>query len=339
MSLTEYVADGEQDKDLKATIRRLMQQLDKAKASKAELVQAVYQAARDGISGLDIPPVPTPAKDSRRKKTPEVAIAVLSDFQLGKRTPTYNSEVCEQRVEQYAQKVIELTDIQRADHPVKELRVYLLGDILENELLFKGQPHQIDASLYQQVVVDGPRIVTNFIRTMLSNFEKVRVEGVVGNHGRVNWESHPETNCDAMIYEISRQILKDEKRLEWGPNSIPGQRKWYAVDYIGNKGFLLFHGDQIRGGSFGIPWYGFYRRLQGWRNGAISEPFEYGLSGHFHTPVRLFVNTLTLWGNGATESSNQFAQEQLAASGRPCQWLLFCHPEKGVSAEYLVRLD
>lgn len=343
MSLEEFATRDslEQLDHLRQANARLSRQLAEARASKAELVQAVYRAASDAISGLTIPPVVPPVKDARRRDA-ETAVAVLSDLQLAKVTPTYNSDVCEQRIEEYARKVAKLVEIQRSDHPVRDLRIYLLGDVVEGELIFGGQAHRIDASLYRQVVVDAPRILANFTRTMLGIFERVHVVTVIGNHGalggRARKDYHPESNADAMAYEVTRQILSAEKRLTWAANSSPGERKWYAVDQIGSQGFLLFHGDQVKGGFAGFPWYGFGRRLGGWRNGAIAEPFNYAVSGHFHTPVRLFVNTITLWGNGSTESSNTYAAEELAAAGEPCQWLLFVHPERGVTAEYLVKL-
>ena len=175
----EDFADQE---DLRGTIRTLTRQLAKAKAGREELVAAVYRGALDGIRGLTIPAVPPPPPDKRRKQG-EAAVAVLGDWQLAKVTPTYNSEVCEQRIERYAEKVIQLTNIQRADHPVNELRVWAIGDLVEGELIFAGQSHLIDASLYRQVTVDGPRILGNFLRRMLSHFDRVHFTGVIGNHG------------------------------------------------------------------------------------------------------------------------------------------------------------
>jgi hypothetical protein len=206
-------------------------------------------------------------------------------------------------------------------------------------MIFPGQAHLIDASLYRQVMDDGPRILTGFIRRMLSDFEQVHVVGVIGNHGAIGGVSrrdyHPETNADAMLYEVARLILQGEKRLTWASNVSAGERKWYATDSIGDKRFFLFHGDQIKGGFAGWPWYAFGRKLQGWKD---LYGFDYSLSGHFHTPVRFKVGQAIHWGNGTTESTNQYAAEMLAAHGVPSQWLLFCHPKRGVSAEYEVFL-
>ena len=333
-SLDEALAEDE----LRKAYNRVLLQLTKAKASQAELVEAVYQAAHDAAAALAYKPVPKPKK--HKGGDSEVAISLLSDFQLAKVTPSYSSAVCEERVIQLASKVSKLTEIQRADHPVNECRVYLLGDLIEGELIFPGQAYRIDASLFQQVMVDGPRILGDYLRFLLSIFPSVHVVSVVGNHGslggRARRDYHPESNADAMMYEATRIMLAAEERLTWTPTTSPGERLWWAADDVGQHRFFLFHGDQIRGGQFGFPWYGFGRRLQGWQR--ITE-FDYAVSGHFHTPVRgYYTGGIRHWGNGSTESDNTYAAENLAAASDPSQWLLYVHPEQGVTAEYEVRL-
>jgi hypothetical protein len=341
MSSGDGLEEFAKDERTRQALDRALRQLSAAKASKAELVEAIRSAARDAVLSLEIPPVPPPKPDKRRE-TGEVAIAVLSDWQLAKLTPSYNTKVCEERIERYADKVERLTAIQRADHPVRECRIYLLGDLVEGEMIFPGQTHRIDASLYRQVLTDGPRILGSFVRRMASLFGQVRVVGVIGNHGslggRARKEYHPESNADAMLYEVTRMVTAALENVEWAENMTAGERHWYAVDRIGDHGFLLYHGDQVRGGFAGHPWYGFAKKLLGWRTSGRLPAFDYALSGHFHTPNRMYLNGLTNWGNGSTESDNTYALEELAASGEPCQWLLFAHPKQGVTAEYLVKV-
>ena len=340
-SLRDEAQQAQDDGDLREANRRLLRQLDKAKASKEELVDAVYRAAKDAASALSISPVLPPAKD-RRKGRPEVAVAMLSDFQLGKKTPTYSTEVCEERVERYVGKIASLTAIQRADHPCREIHVWLLGDLVEGELIFPGQAHRIDASLYRQVAVDGPRILGNALRRLLSNFERVHVTAVIGNHGAIGGpvrrEMHPESNADTMLYRIVSQIVVDP-RLTWDIADPTGERGWYAIDEIGNYRALLFHGDQIRGGFAGFPFYGLAKKVWGWST-SLPDRFDDVALGHWHTPTRVTLNRVTARVNGSTESDNTYALEQLASSGRPSQWLFFVDPDKGrVTAEYLVDLS
>lgn len=338
-SLMDYAADAAANADIQAALNRALQQLAKAKVKRDELVTAVYQAAHDAAEAMPFPKVTKPTKD-RRKRESESAIVLLSDFQLGKITPSYNSEVCAERIERLAKKVREITDVQRADHPVPDCRIYLLGDLIEGELIFPGQAHLIDASLFHQVMVDGPAILGGFVSSMLEHFETVRVVGVIGNHGalggRGRKEYHPESNADAMMYEATRQRFS-EPRLTWESPVTPGERHWHAVDQVGNRRWFLFHGDQMRGGFAGFPWYAFGRKLNAWQT---MYGFDYAASGHFHTPVRGLYGggTVVHWGNGSTESDNTYAAENMAAAGSPNQWLLFQSADR-VTAEYNVDLE
>jgi hypothetical protein len=341
--LADQADEAEAISELKRSNDSLLRQLDKAKASKADLVDAVYRAAKEAASALEVPPVPRPAPQQKRGK-PEIAVAIISDWQLGKVTPTYSSEICAQRIERFADKITRLVSIQRADHPVRELHIWNLGDLVEGELVFPGQAHRIDASLFRQVSVDGPRILSGFQRRMLALFERVHQRDVDGNHsigGSDRREFHPETTADRMVIAATRLITGAEKRLHWPDPDPRGERNWYAVDTIGAYSCLLVHGDQIKGGFAGFPWYGADRKVGKWFQGAVPEHFDDVAIGHFHTPLWWQMSErVHLWANGTTESSNTYAAERLAGSGRPMQWLLFIEPVKGhVTAHYPVWLD
>lgn len=335
----EAIAEQKYD-DLLQAFNRKSRELDRIKHQRGDIIDAIYQASKDAHIGFRVEPIDPPPKD-KRQKTSEVAAICLSDWQLGKRTPDYNMKVCEQRVRKLAQKVIELTNIQRAHHPVKELRIWCIGDIVESEQIFPGQVHEIEGSVFKQSVT-AKKILADFITTMLANFDKVHVVGVIGNHGslgtRARREFNPNTNWDRVVYDSTRDLFRNEKRVTWVIPEDEERRAWYAVDKVGDKGVLLFHGDQVRGGFAGMPFYGFFKKVLGWGVGAIPEHFDYAIAGHWHTPTFLTLNTKQVWVNGSTESSNPYAQEQLAAVGFPSQQLLFFHPRRGVTAEYKVRL-
>lgn len=335
------IEDFSKGEDSKEALRRALRDLGTAKASKEELVQAVYRAARDGISALDISKVRAPSPD-RRTRDLEASIAILSDFQLAKKTRTYNTQVCADRVKLYGEKLLRMTEIQRADHPVKELRVWLLGDIVEGEMIFPGQAHLIDASLYKQLVYDGPKILSDFLRLMLSEFETIKVTGVIGNHGsfggRLRREYNPTTNADRMLYSILRLIFQDEKRITWNIPDTENERDWYAIDSIGKKSWLLCHGDQFK---WGIKTPSAEQKVLGWHSGAVPEKFSEVVCGHWHNMnlITLKGSHITLRCNGTTESYNTYAQEHVGSMGRPAQWLLYAHERQGVTAEYRVFLD
>ncbi len=324
---------------LRSENKRLARSADKYKNIKEEAVKMVYQAAYDSFSGFNIPKIPKPNL-KKTKGTPETAVAVFADWQLGKITSTYNSDVLAKRIEQYTEKMLEIVEIQRAHHNVDTLHVWLLGDIVEGEEIFPGQSHLLDAGLYRQVGIYGPEILSKFFSTCLENFERIHVTGVIGNHGAVggkNRRQHdPETNMDRLLYKIVQLIFKDEPRITFNIPDGRGERSFYAVDTIGNYGTLLIHGDQMPSPT---SFHGYYKKVMGWKDGAIPEDFQDVFMGHYHQQVKITIGSGLLRISGSPESNNTYAQEFFSSMSRPCQHLMFVHPDRGVTCEYSIWLD
>lgn len=324
---------------LRSENKRLGRLADRYKNVNIEASSSVYRAAFDAFSNFDLPKIKRPIF-SKSSKVPETAVAVLADWQLGKVTPDYNSEVAAQRIEQYTEKLLEITEIQRAHHPVNDLHVWLLGDIVEGEEIFPGQSHLIDSGLYRQVGVNGPEILGNFLSTALENFEHVHVTGVIGNHGSVGGRNRrqydPETNMDRLLYKIVNLIFAKESRITFNIPDGRGERNWYAVDAIGNYKTLLIHGDQLPHPS---SVSGYYKRIFGWKDGAIPEHFDDVFMGHYHQNFKMSIGTTVLRVSGSPESYNTYAQEYFNSMSRPSQHLMYIHPEQGVTSEYSIWLD
>ena len=136
--LLELLAEAESDKikDLKDTNTRLLKQIDKLKDKKADMVEAVYQGARDGMRTLQFPDINKPTIKKSPKKDEQICVPLISDIQLAKRTPDYDTNVAEKRVKLYAEKIVKLAEIQRANATVDKCVVLALGDIVEGELIF-----------------------------------------------------------------------------------------------------------------------------------------------------------------------------------------------------------
>lgn len=351
--LTDFedeVANVQSEAELRDALRTALRALDDSKRSKQELVDAVYRAARDAASAFDVPDVPKPAAD-RRRSNPLTAISTIGDWQFAKVTPSYSSDVAEQRITVYADELLkDVAEIRRTG-PVRDLRIWALGDIVEGELIFPGQAHQIDASLYEQVFRAGA-VMRDFIRRMAGSFDRVDVVGIIGNHGALGGRSrrdyNPETNADRFLYRHVAEVLEAKSPKSLASFTIPqgfGESSWYHVDRVGNYGSLLFHGYNLRGHA-GFPWYGLGKKVGGWALGAIEEfriADEGDLDvdfGHFHQPTRVTLNRVTARCVGSPESHNTFAQEQLAAVGRPSQGLRFVDPVAGrVTWERTIWLD
>lgn len=337
-----FVDSGTEDASLflRSENRRLAKLAEKYKNVKDEAVVSVYQAAFDAFSNFELPKIKSPTLKSNKHNTPETAVAVFADWQMGKITPTYNTEVLEKRIELYTEKLLEITEIQRLHHNVDSLHVWLLGDIVEGEEIFAGQSHLIDSGLYRQVGINGPRILSKFLMTALENFKTVHVTGIIGNHGAVGGKmrkSHdPETNMDRLLYKILELMFAKEDRISFNIPDGKGERNWYAVDNIGNYSSLLIHGDQLPAPA---QYYGYFKKVMGWKDGAIPQHFDDVFMGHYHQQFKMTIGSSILRVSGSPESSNTYAQEYFSSMSRPCQHLMFVHPEHGITSEYSVWLD
>jgi len=337
--LLSEISDSRND-FLRSENRRLAKRVETLKNVQDEVVRAAYAAAYDAFAGFEFPKIKVPSLKKNKEKVPETAVVVFADWQMGKVTPDYNTNVLEERIERYTEKLLEITEIQRMDHEVNDLHIWLLGDIVEGEEIFPGQSHLIDSGLYRQVAVNGPRILGNFVKTALENFNHVHITGVIGNHGAVGGRARkqhdPETNMDRMLYKIIELIVGDDERVTFNIPDGVGERNWYAVDTIGNYSSLLIHGDQMPSPN---AFHGYYKKIMGWKDGAIPEHFDDVFMGHYHQQFKMTIGSSMLRISGSPESYNTYAQEYFSSMSRPCQHLMFVHPENGVTSEYSIWLD
>jgi hypothetical protein len=325
---------------LRSENKRLARRVDALKNVQQEVVSVAYQAAFDAFANFEMPKTKPPVLKQSKHKSSETAVVVFGDWQMGKITPDYNSDVLEERIELYTQKLLEITEIQRMDHNVDDLHVWMLGDIVEGEEIFPGQSHLIDSGLYRQVGINGPRILGKFFKTALENFKTVRVTGVIGNHGAVGGRARkqhdPETNMDRLLYKITELMFSAEDRITFNIPDGKGERNWYAIDTIGNYSTLLIHGDQLPHPNSISP---YKVKVFGWKDGAIPEHFDDVFMGHYHVQAKYTLGSSTLRISGSPESYNTYAQEYFSSMSRPCQHLMFVHPENGVTSEYSIWLN
>lgn len=336
MDLANEFALQQELEELRQANYRLERQLRRTKQRNEDLVDAVLQASRDAWAGRKIAPIPVPKRDARRGK-PEVALWHLTDWQGAKVTTSYNSEIMRRRVMEFCEKAVKITDIQRADHPVRECVIAFGGDMVEGLFNFATQPFEIDATLFGQFV-NVSSLLIDTVRYALANYEKVTVVSEWGNHGRIGSkrDAVPRAdNIDRMCYEHARQMLASEKRLTWEDSPEDMQR----IE-IGNYRALVIHGDEIGRNGFASR-QSIVRHVNQWRSGAYPWQFQDVFVGHYHVSgsESLADGRGTVYWTGSTESDNRYARDSLASGGLPSQRLHFVDPTKGrTTAEYRIWL-
>ena len=339
-SIVEEAA-GSKERDevvrqLRSEIGRLKSRLVSRESGEEIIVHAVNQALDEPFD-LTLPPRPKQSK----KKNRLVGVLHISDVHFGKLTPTYDSSVAAERVIKAGQRVLEIVALQRQSSAVDDLRIYLGGDMVEGELIFGGQVHQIDQNVFDQACKTAPEATARLILMLAAEFNSVKVVAVPGNHGRSasrKSAASPLTNWDNVVYESTRLLVEKAlpERVQW---DLPSDRteQWYAVDRVFRWGNLIVHGHEIRGWG-GIPWYGTKMRTAGWID-IIDDPWDYLFFGHFHTCARYDINYRTVLANGSTESYNTYARQEMAAMGTPSQRFVLMNEKKGVVYDCQLYLD
>ncbi|MFE2099537.1 hypothetical protein [Streptomyces sp. NPDC059468] len=336
----EAVAENEALRErvdaLTADNRRLFTQFTKAKARGDEYIEAVYRAARDAAQFVGQSDV-TPPKADRRTKAAEVALWHLTDWQGGKKTETYDRTIMRTRIMRYVEKATEITEIQRADHPVRKAVILLTGDMVEGVSIFPGQVWELDGTLYEQMF-DVADLLMWTIRQALAIYDEVEVIAEYGNHGRLGRKGDgikASDNVDRMVYNIVRERMANFDRL----TKFQTSGDWYQHFTIGNYRAMAIHGDEIKSFGGNIPAYGILRKANQWASGVLPA-FKDLYIGHYHQSMQLqLANGGSVFMTGSPESDNIYAHEFVAATGDPSQRLHFINPEKGrVTSEYRVWL-
>jgi hypothetical protein len=335
MSLADDIGAQAEITELRQALRQAQQREARAKKRSDDLVEAVYQAARDAARAVPNPRTLTPKKDGRKGKA-EVALVHATDWQLGKKTVSFGIGTLASRMEQFTEKVMSLTEIQRAHHPVKDCVLLFGGDMVEGIGIFPGQAYEVEAHLFDQLF-EASRIMETMVRSLAGFFDKVHVVCEFGNHGRLGRKGDMPAgdNIDRMAYRITSERTADLKNVTW---QMSGD--WYQIVTIGNYKALLVHGDEINSFGGNTPAFGILRKVNAWSTGVV-EDFQDCYMGHWHTPMSLtMANAGRIFVTGSPESHNEYARAFIAAVGQPSQRLHFIDPVKGrVASEYVVWLD
>lgn len=324
--------------ELRASNARMFKSIARYKNKRDDYLVTLQDAVKDAFNArTPLKATPRPKKDTRKRQD-EVALWHLTDWQLGKETETYSTDIGTQRVQQYVEKAAEITEVMRADHPVNHGIVLFTGDMLEGACIFPAQEWELDADLFDQIFATAD-LEAYVIKEALKIYDTVEVICEWGNHGRIGRKSDgfkPSDNIDRIIYEITRRHLMTEDRIT--NFQLSGQ--FYQHFSVGNYAAIAIHGDEIKSFGGNTPSYGILRKSNAWASGVV-EPFNDVYLGHYHQSMQLsMANGGSVYMTGSTESGNEYAREFVAATNSPSQRINFINPEKGfVTYESRIWLD
>lgn len=125
----------------------------------------------------------------KRKGTPMICEALISDIQIGKVTPDYNTQICFKRMEKHG-KALLFKILQHQDNGYKFEKIILsfMGDIIESaeKAQKKGTALSVDSYTSEQIVNATDGIFRYIIAPIATLGIPVEVIGVPGNHDHRN---------------------------------------------------------------------------------------------------------------------------------------------------------
>lgn len=190
-----------------ATPRRT--KADRAKERRA-LVQDLVLEMEKMKEGL---PKVKPLK-LKQTKGGETLCLLFSDWHFGKviktssGTTIFDSEIAKKRIsEELTPKIIENIKRVGAASKIEDIQIFLIGDIVDNDIIYATQRLGIDKGVALQFH-DVTRAIMEMIVHIKAEFKKlkkidipIKISCITGNHGRSSKESeHPTTSWDTGVY-------------------------------------------------------------------------------------------------------------------------------------------
>lgn len=316
-------------------------------------IDDIIKVAREVTQAIPAVKVQTYKYKEIRTTSIQSVVAPLSDTHIGEVVSkeqmgglnSYNIDIFNNRLYNWAEKVAELTNLRRAYTRIDNLYVPLLGDLVGGEIhqeLIKTNEENVMGQM-----IRGANLIAQALVKLSSNFENIYVPCVVGNHGRLEIKP-PAKNIyvswDYMLFQWIAAFCKNQKNIHF---EIP--KSFYCIFTVAGRKILIMHGDSIKGGFAGLPYYGFNRAaaylrqsLQINRNISdeeVSSYFDAMIIGHFHKHEELDLGTGPLIVASCMKGTDEYAFAKLHVASRPSQIVTFWHPIYGYISKDIIYLD
>jgi UDP-2,3-diacylglucosamine pyrophosphatase LpxH len=272
---------------------------------------------------------------SRSKKQEEEAWMVVSDLHHCREVKgVINEKTTAAALEKYVTKSIELVERQRRDVKIETLNLAVLGDILHGVANFGSQARETSGNASHQIASTAKLLISQILR-LRSNFKRINVYMVPGNHGRRTREDDVMTdNLELDMYRIVEAYFSMCPDVTF---EIASDNFYIVADSLGRK-ILLMHGDQIKGTTPQTLIAAFARYTVN-----LPEKFDEAVMGHVHRLMLLPMprnhdNSIgrNLMVNGTASIGDVFL---VSFGGSPSlsYWTFFCNGKR-ITARYDVDL-
>lgn len=300
------------------------------------------ERTRDVVAGIAPPKrYPTPPLVTKQY-SPQSLVILVSDCHIGEeidRDETglaeYNIDIFEHRMQRYYESIMSIVNRYRLTTPMPDAHIFMLGDMVEGEQIFRGQMARIECDVMEQFF-RGKAIISRFVSEISANFDLVRVCCVAGNHGRPGRKGETKfyVNWDYLMYRYMQDALKNHSNITW---NIP--KSWWTIEEIRGQRFYVTHGDDLVR-YMGIPWYSLerYDAREVKMLRVVDKAYDHMVIGHHHTAFEWDCGPGWRIANGAFTSGGIYPAKRLQLMNLPHQWIFGVHNERGITFRYPLKL-
>jgi hypothetical protein len=307
----------------------------KAQKNIPEMIE--YEALVDSLreqAQKDAAIIQTPPKQelfSGRRE--ESAVLMVSDAHVGKRNyfldmetgesiETYNKDIMLKEFNRLLDGISTVNAILANSYTLRKLYIFGLGDILDNDIIVKGQKWFVDVGVGGQLML-AVEAFTKLINELLMTFEEIEFVVIGGNHGRMTprREKAPfYNNFDWIMGQVLKIQFQNEPRV-----TITTPESWFYLQKIYGWRYLLHHGNSVYS-WMGLPYYGLQRSGKARRT---EVAIDVECIGHFHQRMEIPINSksYTLV-NGSWIDRDDFGWEKYGVFSKPEQIYFGVSPKR-----------
>ena len=278
---------------LKEEVQRLKKQLEKKNVSVGSdelFVERLEESIASVAPSLKFKNEKWRGDNSFKKNHEATEVLHISDWHIGEVDNIggfnrFNYNIACDRVKTLTNKVLSWTRMHRSMYRVDELVVIATGDMISGEI--HDELRRTNEFPAPEQCVKAAMLISKMVNELSSAFKKVRVEYIVAdNHSRTTKkiEFAPGTNSyNYIVGTMAKIMLRDNQTVEF--NLYPEIQHVVKVEGLQ---YLITHGNSIRGGFAGIPYYGMNRKLgaEALIRMNMDEDCHFNriVMGHYHTP-------------------------------------------------------
>jgi len=197
------------DKVTKARARRESKEVIKEELAKYSQLNRIFINSVDHFREL------------KRTGKGETLCISLSDWHFGKNSilhgkPTFNSDIAFNRVANVmAPQIVEHIKRLGKTSEIEDVQIFLLGDLIENDIMYETQRLHIDKPVSAQFndCLKALMVLIGSIKGAFADIGKpdmqIRMDGITGNHGRAHGKQDTgECSWDTALYMAAEVALK-----------------------------------------------------------------------------------------------------------------------------------